>query len=161
MQRFTGVLAILIAIEAGLFSPRLRTDREYPAGAVAFMQAHQLHGNILNDFDWGEYLIWHEPQSKVFIDGRFAAAYPFSVIREYLDFYIDYWNSTEALKSYSADFVLISRTRKACDLMKRQPDWKLIYIDRDSELFAKRDSAAARLPREPVVGHVPAKSYFP
>ncbi len=161
IQRITGAFAILLAIAAGVFSPRLQDDRGYPAGAIAFMKTHRLHGDILNDFDWGEYLIWHEPESKVFIDGRFATVYPFSVIQEYLDFYIDNWNSTEALKSYPADFVLISRTRKACDLMKRQPDWKLIYMDRDSELFAKRNSTAAQLPDEPVVGHVPPKSYFP
>ncbi len=161
IQRLTGVFAILIAIAAGIFSPRLQDDRGYPIGAVAFMKAHRLHGNILNDFDWGDYLIWHEPESKVFIDGRFAAVYPFSVIREYLDFYIDHWNTTEALSSYRSDFVLISPSRKAYDLMMSLPDWRLIYSDRDSALFAKSNSAAAKLTDVPVVGHMPAKSYFP
>ena len=39
-----------------------------PGGAVSFMKANRLHGNILNSLDWGEYLIWHvTPASHVFI----------------------------------------------------------------------------------------------
>ena len=161
IQRFTGVLALLVAIAAGLFSPWLQTDRGYPAGAVAFMQTHKLHGNILNDFGWGEYLIWHEPQSKVFIDGRFTTVYSLVVVHEYLEFYFNFGNATKALSSYRSDFVLIPPSCKAYRLITSLPDWKLIYSDRDSALFAKSNSAAAQLAGVPVLGHVPAKEYLP
>jgi hypothetical protein len=59
-----------MALDGGLFSTRLAPDRAYPAAALAFMNERSLHGKVLGEFGWGEYLIWHAaPQDKIFIDG--------------------------------------------------------------------------------------------
>src|ERR1700726_4392224 len=77
-------------LSGGLCSPRLAPDRAYPGAALAFMNARGLHGNVLSEFGWGEYLIWHvAPADKVFFDGRYDTVYPFKVIRDYLEFYFD------------------------------------------------------------------------
>ena len=44
------VIGVAIAVSTGLFSPRMPDSLSSPAGAVAFMKSHGLHGNILNDF---------------------------------------------------------------------------------------------------------------
>jgi hypothetical protein len=63
-------LACVMAFGGGLFSGRLAPDRAYPAAALAFMNQRGLHGNVLGEFGWREYLLWHAaPQDKVFIDG--------------------------------------------------------------------------------------------
>jgi hypothetical protein len=139
-------VAMLLAAYAGLLSPRLRNDKPYPAGAVAFMQKHNLHGNILGDFGWGEYLIWHTaPESKVFIDGRYDTVYPYAIIDQYIGFYFDLSGAPAMLTAYPHDLVLIPPTSGAYTLMAGRTGWKLIYRDTVSALFVRKTSPAAML----------------
>lgn len=155
-------VAAVLAVYSGVFSARLRADKPYPSGAVAFMRQHDLRGNILGDFGWGEYLIWHTfPESKVFIDGRYDTVYPYSVIERYIAFYFDRRGAQALLTSYPHDFVLIPPASRAYGMMRRQSGWKLIYHDADSALFARADSAAAKISGVPVAGDAPQVSYFP
>jgi hypothetical protein len=155
-------VAAVLAVYSGDFSARLRVDKPYPSGAVAFMRAHGLRGNILGDFGWGEYLIWHTaPEAKVFIDGRYDTVYPYSIIEQYIAFYFDRGGAQALLASYPHDFVLIPPASGAYGLMRRQSGWKLIYHDANSALFARADSAAARISGVPVAGDVPRVGYFP
>jgi hypothetical protein len=126
------------------------------------MKKRGLHGNMLNEFGWGEYLIWHmTPASKVFMDGRYDTVYPPGVIEDYFNFSTDAANAGKVLRSYPHDFVLIPPRLPAYSLMVKSPGWKLIYRDPDSALFAREDSAAAKLPEIPVVSTAPSNDYFP
>jgi hypothetical protein len=155
-------IAAMLAAYSGIFSPRLRRDKPYPSGAVAFMDAHSLHGNVLGDFGWGEYLIWHiAPASKVFIDGRYDTVYPYALIDRYIEFYFDRAGAQTLLAEYPHDLVLMPPTSRAYNLMSRQADWKLIYRDADSGLFARTDSAAAKISGVPAAGIAPKLGYFP
>ncbi|MFI5352102.1 MAG: hypothetical protein ACHQZS_03990 [Candidatus Binatales bacterium] len=152
------VIAILLAAYSGLFSNRLPASAPFPAGAVAFMQQHGLGGNLLCDFNWGEYLIWHNaPRSRVFIDGRYDTVYPSSVIRDYLAFYFDQPRGAEVLAAYPHDFVLVPPLSGAAYLTSRSPDWTLVYRDPVAMLFARTDSAAAAIP--PVRGDAPVTMF--
>ena len=134
----------------------------YPSGAVAFMKRYGLRGNLLNQFGWGEYLIWHmSPSSKVFIDGRYDTVYPLEVIQDFLAFDANLPGAGRVLRSYPHDFVLISPKLMAYRLMRKSAGWKLIYEDPDCALFARTDSAAAKLPGVPVRSAAPLPQYFP
>jgi hypothetical protein len=151
-QGFLFVVAFLLALETGLFSSRLPETTAYPQGALAFMRLHALHGNLLDDFNWGDYLIFHTaPQSKVFIDGRFDFIYPNSVVDDFFAFYFNGPGAAHVLESYPHDFVLIPPTCRAYALMTSRKDWTLLYRDQVAALFARADSPAARLPNIPVV----------
>jgi hypothetical protein len=156
-------IAIVVAIFAGLFSRRLVVDpHEYPIGAVAFMRMHGINGNILDDFGWGEYLIWHlEPQFKVFIDGRYDTVYPTKVIDQFLDFINARPDSLSILHAYPHDLVLIPAKAPVVPLMKSQRGWTLVYRDPVAVLFARSNSAAAQLPGVPIDGILPGESIFP
>ena len=144
-------LAMAMALGGGLFSRRLAPDRAYPFAALAFMNAHELHGNVLGDFGWGEYLIWHAaPDDRVFIDGRYDTVYPFKVIGDYLEFYFDQPGASSMLDSYPHDFVLIGLRAPARRLMERRRDWKLLYRDNDALLYIRASAPAASLPGLPV-----------
>ena len=157
-----GAIAVVLAVHGGIISARLRMDKPYPAGAVGFMRTHGLQGNILGDFGWGEYLIWHmAPGSKVFIDGRYDTVYSFALIDRYLDFYFDRPGGAAVLSAYPHDFVLIPPRARAYGLMMRQADWKKIYGDADSALFARATAPAAKIPGVPVAGTPPTVGYFP
>lgn len=156
-----ALLAIALMVMSGLFSPRLRDALPPPAGALAFMDAHRLSGNILNEFVWGEYLIWHcAPRCHVFIDGRFDLVYPIPVIVDYVHFADGDDAAAHVLASYPHDFVLIETESRACQFMTGQPGWKLIYRDENAALFARAGSQASNIAPTPVIGH-PGASYFP
>src|SRR5208282_5602084 len=101
----------------GLFSKKMAADDPYPAGAISYMKQHRLSGNILADFQWGEYVIWHMPPA-----------------------------GKELLVKYPHDFVLVGQKNDpAYKLIVAQPGWKQIYRDDSCVLFARDTSAAAKL----------------
>jgi hypothetical protein len=146
-------VCVVLIIQGGLFSSRLAQDEAYPAGAVSFMRAHGLHGNLLCDFGWGQYLIWHTfPAAKVFIDGRNDTVYPPGVVRDYLLFRFDLAGGGQVLDAYPHDFVLISTAAPARHLIEQRHDWKLLYRDDDVLLYARASAPAASLPGLHVTG---------
>jgi len=156
-----AALALVLAFSTGLFSRDLPDGYPQPRGAIEFMRAKGLHGNVLGDFGWGEYLIFHlAPRSKVFIDSRYDMVYPQKVLADYFDFYFDRPRAGAVLDAYPHDFVLIPPTAPVRALMERRPDWRLIYSDPNALLFARAGSPAARLKGVPIRGR-PQPQTFP
>lgn len=42
----------------------------YPLGAVRYLKENPIEGRMLNEYNWGGFLIWQYPEKKVYIDGR-------------------------------------------------------------------------------------------
>ncbi len=155
-------IALMVALfRGGLASGLIPVDESYPSGPVQFMKANGLHGNVLCNFGWGEYLIWHlAPQSRVFIDGRYDTVYPSKVIQDYVKVHFGIPGAKRVLKSYPHDFILFPAQSVPSLSLKASPDWKLVYKDNAAALFARRNSAAARL--HPIAENArPAAAYFP
>jgi hypothetical protein len=153
-------MCAVLVIQGGLFTNRLAEDERYPVGAVSFMRTHGLHGNLLCDFGWGQYLIWHTfPANRVFIDGRNDTVYPSTVVRDYLLFHFDLAGGTHVLDAYPHDFVLIATAAPARHLMERRNDWKLLYRDNDALLYARASAPAAKLAGLPVIGAAPSDGF--
>jgi hypothetical protein len=160
-QLVMAAAAIAVAGYTGLFRGSLMNAGRFPAGAAAFINSHHLRGNLLCDFNWGEYLIWHLwPGSKVFIDGRYDTVYPAAVINDYLTFYFNRPGAAEVLKRYPHDFVLIPIRCRAYLMINASRGWKLVYHDADAALFAPVGSPAAGIPGAPVSGAT-LPNFFP
>lgn len=146
-QAAIAAIAMAMLIFTGLFSRRLAVWKPLPAGAVAFMRANRLSGNLLTTFGWGEYAIWHLwPQDKVFIDGRYDTVFPLEVISDYLAFHYADDGAPATLRKYPHDFILLPvKNVPAYDLVRSLKDWTLIYHDQTCALFARADSQAASL----------------
>jgi hypothetical protein len=156
-----AVIALLILLSGGFFSTRLRSAYDAPVGAVAFMQAHDLHGNVLSDLTWGQYVSWHMgPRSRVFIDGRTHLVYPWPLLQEYLKFHFGLAAGYSLPDRYPVDFILIPPGAPPFRLVAANPRWRLIYRDQVAALFARSGSPAARAFPAPVIGHSPP-AYFP
>jgi hypothetical protein len=148
-----GAIALATALASGLFSRNLPDGYPQPRGAVEFMQAHGLHGNVLDDFGWGEYLIFHlAPQSRVFIDSRYDMVYPQKVISDYLDFFLIRPRAAAVLGAWPHDFVLLRTASPGYGFMLARPGWRIVYRDETAALFARAGSPAARLKGVPVEG---------
>ncbi|HAX61589.1 MAG TPA: hypothetical protein DCX95_03385 [Elusimicrobia bacterium] len=112
---------------ATLKNPSLEiTDSDrFPANAVNFLKEKKLGGNIFNEFNWGEYLIWHlYPQCKVAIDGRYDTVYPVFFLKNYFEKFEIFANT---------DFLLLKPERKI-----DEKKWKIIYRDKISILYTKK-----------------------
>jgi hypothetical protein len=156
-------VALVIVTMGGLFSGRLKTWGPVPSGAVAFMGAHGVEGNILSTFDWGDYLIWHcAPRSRFFIDGRGELVYPDDLLREYSRFYYGAPGGTKILDRYPHDVLLLSRKTSDYQSVLSDKRWKLFYSDSVSALFAKAGSPIAKRFDRPARGPVqPVQFQFP
>lgn len=162
-QILLAAVGAILLIGSGLLSPMLRAGSSKPLGAIAFMQTRRLSGNMMSDFGWGEYVIWHmAPASKVFIDGRYDTVYPPDVIDDYLAFHFGEPDAKEVLRKYPHDFILLSpNDETALAVMASAPGWKQLYRDGSCIVFARANSEAARIPAVTVPPQHTPPSYFP
>ena len=162
-QIIIALAAATLVIGSGLLSRTLRAGDPRPAGAIAFMQFNHLSGNVMSDFGWGEYVIWHmAPASKVFIDGRYDTVYPPDVIDDYLTFQYGEAGAKDVLRKYHHDFILLSPNDEgALAVMASAAEWKQLYRDAACILFVRADSEAAQIPAMDIPKRETPAGYFP
>jgi hypothetical protein len=159
-----AICALALALVGGTFSNRLKTWKPMPTGALAFMQQHQLHGNLLPQFEWGSYVLWHMGDAfKVYIDPRGELVYTDQQEGDYAKFFYGMDGAEKLLDAYPHDYVLMGVHTRGADLVRNDPRWHLLYSDQTAALFGR-----TALPGEgPVAGNVagpggkPADTYFP
>ena len=80
LHAMLAVIAVALAIRTGLLSKTMPAVEAKPVGALAFMEEHKLQGNVLSDFGWADYLLFHYAvRTKIFIESIFEAYYPHQV----------------------------------------------------------------------------------
>jgi hypothetical protein len=75
----TGVIALAAVIGAGVLAHGEPNLSPYPAGALSALPPGP---GLVNDYDWGGFLIWYAPATPVFIDGRLFP-YTGDALRDY------------------------------------------------------------------------------
>jgi len=145
-QTVTNILlGIFVILQTGFLFNKYSTDdyrihiepTMYPTYAAQFMTANHLKGNILVPFDWGEYIIWKFPESKVSIDGRFRTAYPENIIKMNLAFSQGQAESLKLLNDFPTDLVLAKRGEAPFTAMENLPGWVKVYQDVTSKIFVR------------------------
>lgn len=117
----------------------------FPVGAVNWIKANDIRGNILPHFDWGEYLIWTcYPACRVAMDGRYETVYKDQVSKEYFDFLKGREKWDIFLREYPHDMVLIKSKSRTHLLMLREPSWRVAYMDQWCVLFMKNENRAKK-----------------
>jgi len=113
----------------------------FPAGAVNWMRANDIRGNILPHFDWGEYLIWTcHPYCRVAMDGRYETIYDEQVSNEYFNFLNGREGWQSFLRKYPHDMVLIQTNTRIHQLMLKETAWRLAYAGQGTALFMKNEN---------------------
>jgi hypothetical protein len=116
----------------------------YPVGGLDYIQAHNLSGNLLTQFHWGEYLLWNlYPTCKVALDGRYETVYPAKVCGEYFDFIDARPDWRNFLQKYDTRMILVMSSAKICSRLEAEPDWRLLYHDVGCALFVKTPSVVS------------------
>ena len=114
------------SVEANETAPQAEI---YPAGTVAYVQSHDLPGEILNSYNWGGYLIWKlYPEERVYINGR-ADLYGDEFISEYLrvTYLLPGWEET--LARYGVGHVIVEAQSPLAGGLALHPAWREVYRD--------------------------------
>lgn len=116
---------------------------QYPFSAIAFIRDHDLRGNMINYFDWGELCLWELPDCRPSIDGRLDTCYSHALIDAHWNFYSGKALASDVLDIAKADFVLMPHLDGAKSL-SQQAGWMVAYADPIAVVIV-RD--AARFPK--------------
>jgi hypothetical protein len=118
----------------------------FPSRAVAILERSGLGGNILVDFDWGEYVIWHlGPRIQVSIDGRRETVYSPQTLRLDRDFREGWPGWQEILRRGKPTLALLRRGSVATQKMRNEPGWAIAYEDGLCSLLARDMGTAGEL----------------
>lgn len=113
-----------------------------PLRALTVVQRERLDGNLITDYAWAQYVIWHRhPENLVAFDGRYRTIYPADVERDFLA-----WIKADdsdpqvdrLLDAYPSQIVLMPREAPACRRLARRSDWIELYADDQARLFVRR-----------------------
>jgi tetratricopeptide (TPR) repeat protein len=126
--------------KAFLFGTGIK-EGDFPDRALAFVEKNNIQGNMFNSYGIGGYLIWHSPERKVFIDGRYRRLYSTGFYGDYLEMCNkpDAWKLAE--ERWGFEYALLEyNLRTWCfprHLMENR-NWALVYWDDHSLLYLKR-----------------------
>ena len=119
-----AALAILLcagALLSAIAVPRGPDEHAYPVGAVAALKTGS--GNLLNEYDWGGFLVYRVPERKDFVDGRLFPFYP-AVLRDYRDAVELRPDWKEVLAKYDVREVLLMPA-KPLAVALREDGWRV------------------------------------
>lgn len=130
---------LLIILSYSLFSslnyhqdPFVSFCNHYPCQAVQFLKNNEAITkdlNILNDYDWGGFMIWEYPQKLIFIDGRIPH-YPFkgkSYLEEYHKIFKNEESFLELVEDYKIELFLIKKINET----NKPKNWETIFFSID------------------------------
>jgi hypothetical protein len=132
----------------------------HPWGAIRFLRANHIQGNVYAPLWWGSCLTWElYPDVKVAMDGRNVTLFPVRLVEENLRYFLE---GPEQLRDaplrHDTDFVLIPRDSPALGQLQEDERWEEIYSDNSALLLVRRDTAHAELLQRAQAGtlHRPA-----
>ena len=129
---------------AGILKFRF-SDEKFPVAAVEFMKKEHITGNMFNNDEFGDYLIFSAwPEYRVFMDGR-SDMYGEKFGSDYLRLANAQAGWKEVLEKYNITVVLFDTQSPMSAALSEQHDWQPIYSDRVATIFLKKISAHADL----------------
>jgi hypothetical protein len=137
-------VTVVILAATGLISYRF-DDKKFPVRAVEFLKRETIPGNMFNDDEFGDYMIYAAwPKYRVFMDGR-SDMYGEKFGRDYLRIanVAPGWKQT--LKKYDIRWIIFNTDSALTAAVKDQPDWQSIYSDPVATIFVKNEPKSFKL----------------
>src|SRR5439155_1525761 len=127
-DRALDVLTVALALEAALAAPREPDLGAYPVGAVPLLGSLQGRPHLLNEYDWGGYLIRYAPTYPTFIDGRGEAVFVPDVLSEFQRVVALAPGYRDVLKKWDIALVLLRPDRPLVGAL-REDGWRVLGED--------------------------------
>jgi hypothetical protein len=115
----------------------------YPCQAIK--KFTRLTGNVYANYEWGGFLIWQKPKTKVFVDGRMPAwkdengESPYKVFLDIIQTQPG-WN--EKLNKWRTDYILISNGTFLDLLLEKEAgkyNWQEVYRDDTAVIYKNKN----------------------
>jgi len=120
-------------------------EKTKPVAAVEFFKKETLRGNMFDNDEFGDYIIYAAwPQYKVFFDGR-SDMYGTDIFKEYLKIrgFKQGWEKT--IEKYDITWIIYNANSMFSRFLLQNDDWKLIYADKVANIFLKNIPENQRL----------------
>jgi hypothetical protein len=133
------IIAILVVV--GLVSSnriKYKFDEKIkPVDAVDFLKKEYIPGNMFNNDEFGDYIIYIAyPRYKVFFDGR-ADIYGNEKIQDYLNVVNMRLGWEKIMEKYNIDWIIYNSDSPLSQYLNLKKDWKLIYTDNVANIYIK------------------------
>lgn len=129
------ILVICLAVQGGIthaFNPEKK-----PIRAIEFLKKNPIYGNMFNDDEFGDLVIYEASQQyKVFIDGRLDM-YGAGKLNEYCQMLSASLNMDELFNKYKINWCFIESDSVLARTLVRNGNWKLIYSDKIASILVK------------------------
>ena len=116
-----------------------KTDSQYvgyPVESVELIKSSKFQGNMITNFNWGEYIIYSlYPEIKVSFDGRYETVYPEEIVKENLIFINAKEGWKDILNRYNPNIVLLSKYDPVLKPMYYNSGWPLIFKNDEEFMF--------------------------
>jgi hypothetical protein len=131
-------LAVILIAAGGILHFRF-DETKFPVAAVSFLKTENIHGNMFNNDEFGDYIIYAAwPKYKVFSDGR-SDMYGAARGKEY--FKVAYvepgWE--EVLQKYDVSWIIFGTSTALSEILRTKDEWHLVYADGTANIFVKDD----------------------
>jgi hypothetical protein len=132
----TAVLFVIVIAAVGNIEYRFDEETK-PVAAVEFLKKEHLRGNMFNNDEFGDYLIYAAwPEYKVFFDGR-SDMYGEEMIKEYFKIVKIKPEFDDVLNKYDIKWIFFNARSTLSRYLLMRDDWKLIYADKVANIFLK------------------------
>jgi hypothetical protein len=127
--RRTSLWPVAVILFLFVMGPPLPWPKDFPelGFPVKMVHAHQkeiLASRVLTTDQWADYLIYTDPRTKVFVDGR-SDFYGAEIGNQYLRMYSGNWDWNKLMKQYQFNLVLLPVESPLVQLLKITPEWRV------------------------------------
>ncbi len=130
-----GVAPWQIAVENRSYVPGM------PTRALTVMQQLDVNGNLVTDYGWGQFAIWHLfPESRVAFDGRYRTVYPAEIEQKLIDFHKagdELPQVCPLIDDFPTEIALLPVRAGTTRYLDTRADWVSVYRDDQAALFLR------------------------
>lgn len=130
------ILAVTIVFLRGGISFEF-DKKSKPVEAVNFLKKEWISGNMFNNDEFGDYIIYAAwPEYKVFFDGR-SDMYGTEKMKEYFKIARIQPGIDDVLEKYKIDWIIYNSGSSLSQYLLQRRDWRLIYSDEVADIFVR------------------------
>jgi hypothetical protein len=109
-----------------------------PFKALKFIEQNKPQGNLLNDPEFGDVLLWNcEKPPKVFADTRFDI-YPWQILQDYIAMSECHSDWEKLCTKYKIDWVFLPPSASLCHNLEKNSLWQQIFKDEYAKIFVRK-----------------------
>jgi len=133
----SAVSILIILINMNYLKYSFDIER-HPVDALEFLNNEKIKGNMYNNDEFGDYLIYKAyPDYKVFFDGR-SDMYGEEHHKKYIKVFKLEYNWEDVIEEYDIKWIFFNADSLLCRYLNEKKDWHLIYADKIAHIYVKK-----------------------